>query len=442
MRTVSLIEKKRDGGELTEQEIETLIQGYTNGNIPDYQMAAWAMAVYFRGMTEQETAALTLAMARSGETVDLSGIPGIKVDKHSTGGVGDKTTLVLAPLVAACGVPVAKMSGRGLGHTGGTIDKLESIPGFTTDLSRQQFLAQVNEIGVAVAGQTANIAPADKKLYALRDVTATVASIPLIASSVMSKKIAAGADAIVLDVKTGSGAFMKTLEDAVQLAEAMVKIGKEIGRETIAVISNMDQPLGYAIGNALEVKEAIEALRGDGPSDLKKLCLELGTHMLRASGIVNSEEEARARLEEIWASGRALEKFKAWITAQGGDASVVDAPEQLLGADTIVTVHAQSSGFVAAIDAERIGVAAMMLGAGRETIEDQIDPAVGIVLSKKVGDFVEKGETLAELHVNGRKRDPGAIMQMVEKAYTWSEQAPENVPLVRAICDRQGTRYF
>lgn len=441
MRTVALIEKKRDNGELSAEEIKALIDGYTKGTIPDYQMAAWAMAVYFRGMSERETADLTLAMAQSGDMIDLSPIAGVKVDKHSTGGVGDKTTLVLAPLVAACGAPVAKMSGRGLGHTGGTIDKLESIRGFTSELSRERFLSQVNEIGIAVAGQTADIAPADKQLYALRDVTATVASIPLIASSVMSKKIAAGADAIVLDVKVGSGAFMKTIEDAVKLAEAMVGIGRQVNRDTVAVITGMDQPLGRAVGNALEVKEAIDTLRGEGPPDLQELCMELGSHMLRAAGKAEGEDEARARLKEVWTSGKALEKFTDWIAAQGGDASVTDEPARLMNAEAVMQVTAESDGIVASIEAERIGVAAMMLGAGRKTKDEVIDPAVGIVLHKKVGDEVAAGEPLAELHINRKRSDHEAVLHYVRESFTISEQSPKHLPLIYAVSDANGTRY-
>ncbi len=400
MRTVDLITKKRDGGELAKSEIDYLVQGYTDGSIPDYQMSAMAMAIFFRGMTPTERADLTMAMVASGETIDLSGISGVKVDKHSTGGVGDTTTLVLAPLVASVGVPVAKMSGRGLGHTGGTIDKLESIPGFHVEIGNAEFIELVNRNGLAVIGQSDNLTPADKKLYGLRDVTGTVNSIPLIASSIMSKKIASGADAIVLDVKTGDGAFMKELSEAKELAACMVDIGSRVGRKTVAVLSDMSQPLGNAIGNALEVKEAIDTLSGRGPGDLTELCLTLGSHMAVLSGAASSRKEARGMLEQAIESGMALEKFKAFLTAQGGDASVVDEPERLPAAKRLIEVPAKESGYVASIAAERMGLAAMLLGAGRATKESRIDLAVGIVLRKKIGDAVRAGESLATVYAN------------------------------------------
>jgi pyrimidine-nucleoside phosphorylase len=400
VRTVDLIQKKRDGGELSSEEIAFLVQGYSRGEIPDYQMSAWAMAVFFRGMSPRETADLTLAMASSGDQMDLSAIAGVKVDKHSTGGVGDTTTLVLAPLVASAGVPVAKMSGRGLGHTGGTIDKLESISGFSVERTKDEFVDQVNRHGVAVISQSGNITPADKKLYSLRDVTATVNSIPLIASSIMSKKIASGADAIVLDVKTGNGAFMKSLDDSIRLAEAMVSIGEMVGRETVAIITGMEQPLGFAIGNALEVREAIETLQGQGPSDLEELCLVLGAHMLHLGGKAASFEEGREKLAELIHKGYALKKFKEFVAAQGGSPSIIDQPAMLPSAEVIEPVLAESDGYVAEIEAEEIGVCAMMLGAGRETKESVIDLSAGIVLHKKVGDPVRAGETLAELHLS------------------------------------------
>jgi pyrimidine-nucleoside phosphorylase len=400
MRMVDLIEKKRDGKELTSEEISFVVAGYTNGEIPDYQMSAFTMAVFFKGMTKQEQADFTLAMVQSGDTIDLSGIEGIKVDKHSTGGVGDTTTLVLAPLVASVGVPVAKMSGRGLGHTGGTIDKLESVSGFHVEINNDEFIRLVNQNKVAVIGQSGNLTPADKKLYALRDVTATVNSIPLIASSIMSKKIAAGADAIVLDVKTGAGAFMKDLDDAKELAKTMVDIGNNVGRNTMAIISDMSQPLGFAIGNALEVKEAIDTLKGEGPDDLQELCLVLGSQMVLLAKKANSLEEARGLLEESIKNGKALESFKTFLSSQGGDPSVVDSPDKLPKAKYQFEFEAESEGYVSEIIADSIGTAAMLLGAGRATKESSIDLAVGLVLRKKIGDNVSKGESLVTIHSN------------------------------------------
>lgn len=385
MRMVDIISKKRDGKALSTEEIQFFIDGYTNGEIPDYQASALAMAIFFQDMNDQERADLTMAMVGSGDTIDLSAIEGIKVDKHSTGGVGDTTTLVLAPLVAAVGVPVAKMSGRGLGHTGGTIDKLESIEGFHIELDKKDFIDLVNRDKVAVIGQSGNLTPADKKMYALRDVTGTVNSIPLIASSIMSKKIAAGADAIVLDVKTGAGAFMKTDEDAENLAHAMVRIGNNVGRNTMAVISDMSQPLGEAIGNALEVKEAIDTLKGQGPEDLTELVLVLGSQMVVLAKQAETLDEARAKLIEVIENGAALEKFKTFLSNQGGDASIVDHPEKLPQAKYQIEVPAKSSGFVSQIVADEIGIAAMILGAGRATKEDEINLAVGLMLRKKSG---------------------------------------------------------
>lgn len=405
MRMVDIIEKKRDGKSFSKEEIEFFIKGYTNGDIPDYQASSLAMAIFFQDMNDEERAALTMAMVNSGDVIDLSKINGIKVDKHSTGGVGDTTTLVLAPLVAAVGVPVAKMSGRGLGHTGGTIDKLESIKGFHVEISEEDFIKLVNENQVAVIGQSGNLTPADKKLYALRDVTGTVNSIPLIASSIMSKKIAAGADAIVLDVKTGNGAFMKTLEDAEALAHAMVSIGNNVGRNTMAIISDMSQPLGRAIGNALELKEAIDTLNGKGPEDLTELVLTLGSQMVVLANRANTLEEARQLLNEAIENGSALEKFKTFLENQGGDASVVDAPELLPTATYQIEYKAQSSGVVSELIANEIGVASMMLGAGRQTKEDEIDLSVGIVLNKKVGDVVKEGESLLTIHSNRENVD-------------------------------------
>ncbi|THE15010.1 pyrimidine-nucleoside phosphorylase [Bacillus timonensis] len=400
MRMVDLIEKKRDGMELSSNEISFVVDGYTKGEIPDYQMSAFTMAVFFSGMTKQEQADFTMAMVQSGDTIDLSGIEGVKVDKHSTGGVGDTTTLVLAPLVASVGVPVAKMSGRGLGHTGGTIDKLESVSGFHVEITNDDFIRLVNQNKVAVIGQSGNLTPADKKLYALRDVTATVNSIPLIASSIMSKKIAAGADAIVLDVKTGAGAFMKDLNDAKELAKTMVDIGNNVGRNTMAIISDMSQPLGFAIGNALEVKEAIDTLKGEGPADLQELCLVLGSQMVLLGKKANSIEEARSLLEESIKNGKALESFKTFLSSQGGDASVVDSPEKLPKAKYQFEFEAESDGYVSEIIADSIGTAAMLLGAGRATKESTIDLAVGLVLRKKMGDKVSKGDSLVTIHSN------------------------------------------
>ena len=405
MRMVDIIEKKRDGQILTKEEIEFFIEGYTNGDIPDYQASSLAMAIFFQDMNEEERAALTMAMVNSGDVIDLSKINGIKVDKHSTGGVGDTTTLVLAPLVAAVGVPVAKMSGRGLGHTGGTIDKLESIDGFHVEISEADFIKLVNEDQVAVIGQTGNLTPADKKLYALRDVTGTVNSIPLIASSIMSKKIAAGADAIVLDVKTGNGAFMKTLEDAEALAHAMVSIGNNVGRNTMAIISDMSQPLGRAIGNALELKEAIDTLNGQGPEDLTELVLTLGSQMVVLAERASTLEEARQLLNEAIENGSALDKFKTFLENQGGDASVVNLPELLPTAEYQIDYKAKSSGVVSELIANEIGVASMMLGAGRQTKDDDIDLSVGIVLNKKVGDKVNVGESLLTIHSNRENVD-------------------------------------
>ncbi|TWL65761.1 Pyrimidine-nucleoside phosphorylase [Bacillus licheniformis] len=405
MRMVDIITKKQNGEELTTEEIQFFIKGYTDGSIPDYQASALAMAIYFQDMTDRERADLTMAMVNSGETIDLSAIEGIKVDKHSTGGVGDTTTLVLAPLVAALDVPVAKMSGRGLGHTGGTIDKLEAIKGFHVELSKDEFIELVNRDKVAVIGQSGNLTPADKKLYALRDVTGTVNSIPLIASSIMSKKIAAGADAIVLDVKTGAGAFMKTDEDAVNLAKAMVRIGNNVGRQTMAVISDMSQPLGFAIGNALEVKEAIDTLKGEGPEDLTELVLTLGSQMVVLAKKAETLEEAREKLIDVMKNGKALQKFKDFLQNQGGDSSVADNPEKLPQAAYKIDVPAKEAGVVSEIVADQIGVAAMLLGAGRATKEDKIDLAVGIMLRKKVGDAVEKGEPLVTLYANRENVD-------------------------------------
>ena len=405
MRMIDIIEKKRDGKSLTKEEIEFFVNGYTHGEVPDYQASSLAMAIFFQDMNDEERAALTMSMVNSGEKIDLSDINGIKVDKHSTGGVGDTTTLVLAPLVAAVGVPVAKMSGRGLGHTGGTIDKLESVKGFNVEISEKDFIKLVNDNQVAVIGQSGNLTPADKKLYALRDVTGTVNSIPLIASSIMSKKIAAGADAIVLDVKTGSGAFMKTLDDAEALAHAIVRIGNNVGRNTMAIISDMSQPLGNAIGNALELKEAIATLKGNGPKDLTELVLTLGSQMVVLAEQATSLDEARQMLIDAIKTGKALNKFKTFLSNQGGDDSIVDSPEKLPSAKYQVEFKAKKDGYITEIIANEIGVASMMLGAGRQTKEDVIDLGVGIVLNKKVGEHVEKGENILTIHTNTKEID-------------------------------------
>lgn len=432
MRMYDIIMKKRNGGELSKEEIDFFIEGYTKGEIPDYQVSALMMAIYFRKMTEAETLALTMAMADSGDRLDLSGIRGVKVDKHSTGGVGDKTSLALAPMVAACGIPVAKMSGRGLGHTGGTIDKLESFPGFTTALTTERFIDNVNRIGIAIMGQTADLAPADKKLYALRDVTATVDNLSLIASSIMSKKLAAGADAIVLDVKTGSGAFMKQEAEAKALAEEMVKIGKNAGRRTVAVISDMDQPLGFAVGNALEVREAIETLRGNGPEDFLELCLTLGSQMLMAGGKAESAREAEEMLRAVIADGSALGKLAEFVEAQGGDGSAVYHPELLPQAAIQEPVAAPESGYLSRIVCDEVGICSLILGGGRETKESEIDLSVGLVLYKKVGDYVEAGEPLAVIHANDADRAEQARARYL-KACTIAGEAPERMPFIKNI---------
>lgn len=415
MRMVDLISKKRHNIELTTAEIEWIINGYTNKEIPDYQMSALLMAIVFNDMTKAERLALTQAMVNSGDVVDLSAIEGVKVDKHSTGGVGDKTSLILGPLVASMGVPVAKMSGRGLGHTGGTLDKLESISGMKIEIEMDQFIQQVNDIKLAIIGQTGNLAPADKYLYALRDVTGTVESIPLIASSIMSKKIAAGADAIVLDVKFGAGAFMKTLDDAKELATAMVEIGRDAGRETVAFLTDMNQPLGFAIGNALEVKEAIETLSGNGPKDLEELVLQLASHMVVLAKKAANTEQAYAQLKEKLQNGEALQKFKEFVAAQGGDTSQIENPELLPTASSVIPVTATEAGYVEKIDALSIGIAAMKLGAGRATKEDTIDMGVGVVLNKKVGEAINQGDVLAYVHTN--QADSQEAIEYIKKAY-------------------------
>ena len=432
MRMYDIIMKKRNGGILTTEEINFFIEGYTKGEIPDYQVSALMMAVYFQGMNEAETLSLTMAMAKSGDMLDLSEIKGIKVDKHSTGGVGDKTSLSLTPMVAACGIPVAKMSGRGLGHTGGTIDKLESFEGFTTGITREQFIENVNTIGISIMGQTADLAPADKKLYALRDVTATVDNMSLIASSIMSKKLAAGADAIVLDVKTGSGAFMQAEEDALALAREMVKIGNNAGRNTIAVVSDMDQPLGFAVGNALEVKEAIDTLRGEGPADFVELCMTLGSQMLIAGGRAKTDAEAKAMLQQVIEDGSALKKLAEFVKAQGGDAAAVYDTSKLPKASIIEAVEAPQSGYISKIACAEVGICSLILGGGRETKESEIDLAVGLVLTKKVSDYVENGETIAYIHANDAEKLKAAKERFLQ-AYTFSEAAPEKSVMIKHI---------
>ncbi|OUQ10134.1 pyrimidine-nucleoside phosphorylase [Enterococcus cecorum] len=432
MRMVDLIAKKRDGQSLSKEEIEWIVTGYTNGEIPDYQMSALTMAIFYQDMTDQEITDLTLAMANSGDVVNLENIEGIKVDKHSTGGVGDTTTLVLAPLVASVGVPVAKMSGRGLGYTGGTLDKLEAIPGFQIELSEDKFVELVNESKVAVIGQSGNLAPADKKLYALRDVTATVDSIPLIASSIMSKKIAAGADAIVLDVTTGAGAFMKNIEDAKRLASTMVQIGKLANRQTMAVISDMSQPLGEAIGNSLEVVEAIETLQGKGPKDLEEMCYVLGSQMVVLAKKADTLEQAREMLEEALHSGKAFAKFKEMVANQGGDVSVIDHPEKLLTAKYEIELPAKQSGVITKLVANELGIAAMMLGAGRKAKEDTIDFAVGLKLRKKVGEAIQEGESVLTIYANQPAEE---IQDVVALLYQNIEIGPsgQEPPLIHGI---------
>lgn len=432
MRMYDLIMKKRNGNVLSDEEIDFMVQGYTKGEIPDYQMSAMTMAIFFQGMNEQETLALTMSMAHSGDMLELNDINGIKVDKHSTGGVGDKTSLALTPMVAALGVPVAKMSGRGLGHTGGTIDKLESFSGFSTAITEEQFKSNVNRIGIAIMGQTADLAPADKKLYALRDVTATVDNMSLIASSIMSKKLAAGADAIVLDVKTGSGAFMKAEEDAFGLAREMVKIGNGAGRKTSAVISDMDQPLGFAVGNVLEVREAIDTLKGNGPKDFVELCLTLGSHMVVAAQKAQNVEEARIMLEKVIEDGSALNKLAEFIEAQGGDKELVYHPEKLSAASIIEEVPSPMEGYIEHIECDEIGICSLILGGGRETKESVIDLSVGLVLNKKVGDFVRAGETLAVIHANDSEKLRSAKERFLN-AYSFSETPVEKKKLIKGI---------
>ena len=432
MRMTDLIAKKRDGAELSTEEISFMIQGYTEGSIPDYQMSSMCMAILLRGMNDREVLDLTMAMVHSGEVLDLSPIDGIKADKHSTGGVGDKTSLVLCPMVAACGLKVAKMSGRGLGHTGGTIDKLESFPGFSTALTEEQFFENVNRHGIAIMGQTADLVPADKKLYALRDVTGTVPSIPLIVSSIMSKKLASGADVIVLDVKCGDGSFMKTPEQAEELARNLTRIGRLAGRRCAAIITDMDQPLGFAVGNALEVKEAIAVLKGEEEGDLLQLCLALGSCMLTEAEFAASHEEAEHMLLDAVRSGSALDKLAEMVRAQGGDDRAVYHPELLAQAPVVHDVCAERSGTVSRIHAEAVGLVSMKLGGGRATKEDTIDPAVGVVLHKKLGDHVSAGEVLATVHARDEAHAAEAI-QLLQECYEFSDDAVVRPPFIRKI---------
>jgi pyrimidine-nucleoside phosphorylase len=436
-----IILKKRNNEELTKEEIDFFIQGYTKDIIPDYQASALLMAIYFQGMNKRETADLTLSMVHSGTTINLSSVKGIKVDKHSTGGVGDKTTLVLAPMVAAAGVPVAKMSGRGLGHTGGTLDKLESIEGFRVDIRLDDFIKNVNEINIAVCGQTVDLAPADKKLYALRDVTATVDNVSLIASSIMSKKLASGADAIVLDVKTGSGAFMKTLDDSFMLGKEMVDIGTNLNKNVIAFITEMNEPLGFAVGNSLEVIEAIETLRGNGPEDLLHLCIELGAAMVVLGGGTPDMEEARQILYRTISEGTAIEKLKDMVKAQYGNTAQIDNTELLPKAKNIVDILAEEEGYVHGIDAEGVGRAALAIGAGRETKESPIDYSVGILLVKKVGDKISKGDTLAKVHINDMQKLEECKQKLID-AYDLSMEIPSSRPLIFGKVDKEGIHKF
>lgn len=432
MLMTDLIAAKRDGGRLSAEEIDFMVQGYTRGEIPDYQMSAMCMAILLRGMDDEETLDLTMSMMRSGEVLDLSAIKGVKADKHSTGGVGDKTSLILCPMVAACGLKIAKMSGRGLGHTGGTIDKLESFPGYDTGISDEQFIENVNRVGIAITSPTADIDPADKKLYALRDVTGTVPSIPLIVSSIMSKKLAAGADVIVLDVKCGGGAFMKTEERARELARNLTRIGNMAGRKTSAVITDMDQPLGCAVGNALEVKEAISVLSGEAGGDLLELCLTLGSCMLVSAGFAEDDEQARAALSESIRSGKALQKLAELVEAQGGDADAVYEPSMLPAAEIRLEVPSAETGYVSHIDAEKVGLVSMHLGGGRATKESSIDLAVGVVLHKKLGERVEIGESLGTVHANDADKAQQAA-ELLRGCFTLSAEPVERPAFIKGI---------
>lgn len=436
MRMYDIIHKKRDGEELTKEEIYHAISGYVSGEIPDYQMSALCMAIFYKGMTPRETTDLTMAMAYSGDVVDLSPIKGIKIDKHSTGGVGDKTSMIAGPIAAACGVRIAKMSGRGLGHTGGTIDKLDSIPGFRTELTREEFFDAVNEAGIAIIGQTGNITPADKKLYALRDVTATIDTIPLIASSIMSKKIAAGSDGILLDVKTGSGAFMKTFEDSAELAKAMVEIGERAGRHMAALITNMDIPLGNAIGNSLEVIEAVRTLEGKGPEDITNICVQLAANMMVLAQL-GTPKECEQKAWNAIKDGSAKKKLIDMVRAQGGDTSVIEDPDNFARASYEYEVIYHGNGFVSHINTEQCGIASMLLGAGRETKESTIDYQAGIRLNKKYGDEVRDGDSIATLYANDRKKFENASETLLN-AYTFSNEEPPKAQLVYARVDKNG----
>jgi pyrimidine-nucleoside phosphorylase len=439
-RAIDVIRKKRDGGELSRDEIESLVNSYTRGDIPDYQMSAWLMAVVLRGMTRAETAALTEAMLRSGEVLDLSALPAKKVDKHSTGGVGDKTSLVLAPLAAAAGVMVPMISGRGLGHTGGTLDKLEAIPGFNVNLPVAQFRRVLETCGCAMIGQTAEIAPADRKLYALRDVTGTVESPNLICASIMSKKLAEGIDALVLDVKTGSGAFMKSEKDAVFLAELMVETGERMGKQMVALITDMDQPLGSMIGNALEVVEVVEVLRGEGPEDLRQLCLELAGWMLHLGGVADTVAEGKKQSEKLIASGEALDKFRQMVALQGGDLRAIDEAKKLPQAQHTMILSSPKNGYLAALQCEQVGTACVILGGGRERKEDSVDPAVGIVLHKKVGDPVSSGEALATIYYNAEARAVRA-RQLLDESYQIADSpVHEKRPLIHRVIRNSGEK--
>lgn len=430
MRMFDIIAKKRDGKVLTSEEIEFFVNGYVNGDIPDYQISALLMAIYLNGMNVDETTTLTMLMARSGEVIDLSSIPGIKVDKHSTGGVGDKTTFIISPIVASCGVPVAKMSGRGLGHTGGTIDKMESIPGMKTNIDREEFFDIVRNVGACVIGQSGNIVPADKKLYALRDVTATIESIPLIASSIMSKKLAAGSDAILLDVKTGSGAFMKTTDEAIELAKAMVVIGEKVGRKTIALITDMDRPLGKSIGNALEMKEVCDTLKGKGPKDLTELCLTLATNMLYLAG-KGSLDDCYDLAKDALESGKAFEKLKEMVKAQGGDVSVIEDNSKFESSKVAKGLAAAQEGYIYSMDTEKCGVASMILGAGREKKEDTIDYSAGVIIHKKIGDYVKRGDLIASLYSSSEEKCINSS-RLLGEAIKISSAEPVVKPIVLA----------